>query len=117
MSLSVKEICKEIDHLKSKIIVLQNEVNTIESFGYNISKDAFNKYSKPSPSYKDCVLEFMSFNEGEFSPSKLVEFVAQKRGKKDASTRVYVQRIIKEMVLEGKILQVEHGKYKEKKEI
>jgi len=103
---------KEIEQIRNRADSLKKEINILDSC-QPISVRVGKRSKKDLPSYRDCVIGFIEKNEESFTPVSVVEHVAgQRMTEANNSVRVYVHRIIKDLMLEGKIVQVDHGHYK-----
>lgn len=101
---------QEIRSIRDRAESLKKEVRALERLSFHIRSSADLK--KPDLSYKDCFKMFIEEIDGTFNPSFLLEYVSSKRGVEASnSVRVYVHRMLKDMLLEGVIVQVGHGKY------
>ncbi len=103
---------KEIEQIRNKADSLKKEIKILDSC-QPISSRTIKKSRKDLPSYRDCVISFIEKSEENFTPVSVVEYVSEQRmTEANNSVRVYVHRILKDLILEGKIFQVDHGHYK-----
>lgn len=101
---------QEISSIRDRAESLKKEVGFLESLSFH--GKSYVDLKKPTLSYKDCFKMFIEEINGTFNPSFLLEYVSSKRGVEASnSVRVYVHRMLKDMLLEGVIVQVGHGKY------
>jgi hypothetical protein len=109
-SIDVSE--KEIEEIRLMAESLKKEIKILDNCSPLCGKVA-KRIEKNIPSYRECVISFVDDTNETFTPVELAEHVAAKRMTEPSnSVRVYVHRIIKDLLLEGKISQVDHGHYK-----
>lgn len=103
---------KEIEEIRFRAESLKKEIKILDSCSPISGRNA-KRIEKNLPSYRECVINFVEDTDDTFTPVAVVEHVAAKRMTEASnSVRVYVHRIIKDLLLEGRISQVDHGHYK-----
>lgn len=109
---------KKANRLRVSLDELVKNIRAIESCSKEIgglddqakSKSAKKDGKKP---FRECVEQFVQLKGSEpFEPTEVARFVAESRGQElTNSLRVFTHRIIKDFVLEKRIIQIAHGLY------
>lgn len=100
----MRSIKERTDELKKEVIVLD---------GIALQSNISGRTKSKAISYKECFMMFVDQADGTFTPSSVLDYVSDKRGVEPSnSVRVYVHRMLKDMLFEGVIVQLNHGKYR-----
>lgn len=109
---------KKANRLRASLDEIVKNIRAIESCAREIggldeqtkSKSAKKDGKKP---FRECVEHFVQLKGSEpFEPTEVARFVAESRGQElTNSLRVFTHRIIKDFVLEKRIVQIAHGLY------
>jgi len=109
---------KKANRLRSSLDEIVKNIRAIEACSKEItgfyedgkSKSAKKDGKKP---FRECVEHFVQMKGSEpFEPTEVARFIAESRGQElTNSLRVFTHRIIKDFVLEKKIVQIAHGLY------
>jgi hypothetical protein len=112
------ESAKKANRLRSALDEMIKNIRAIEACSKEIvsledqakSKNSQKDIRKP---FRECVENFVKLKGSEpFEPTEVARFVAESRNQPlTNSLRVFTHRIIKDFVLEKKIVQLAHGLY------
>lgn len=109
---------KKANRLRASLDEIVKNIRAIEACAKEIAgldEQAQSKSSKKNGKkpFRECVEQFVQMKGAEpFEPTEVARFVAESRGQElTNSLRVFTHRIIKDFVLEKKIVQLAHGLY------